>query len=124
MQQPLAILFYEKVLPGSLLVNRLQDLKYRVQPVSELGKLAESARAGGPMLILADLESNQGDVSEAIARLRKDPATGHIPIIAFVDEGAAVLEQSAQLAGATMVVTDAAIVAHLPQFLEQALRVE
>ena len=112
------------MLPGSLLINRLQDMNYRVQTVSELKKLVESARAGGPMLVLADLESSQGDVSEAIARLRKDPATGHIPIIAFVDEGEAVLEQSAQLAGATLVVTDAAIIAHLPQFLEQALRVE
>ena len=112
------------MLPGSLLVNRLQDLKYRVQAVTELEKLADSAQAASPMLILADLECSQGDVSAAIAGLRKGKTTGHIPIIAFVDEGAAVLEQSAQLAGATLVVTDAAIQTHLPQLLEQALRVE
>ena len=34
MTQPLALVFYEKLMPGSQLVNRLQDLNYRVQAVT------------------------------------------------------------------------------------------
>src|SRR5262245_49139849 len=35
MTEPLALVVYEKLLPGSQLVNRLQDLKYRVQTVAD-----------------------------------------------------------------------------------------
>jgi hypothetical protein len=34
------------------------------------------------------------------------------------------LQAAARAAGATLVVTDAAILTHLPQFLDQALQVE
>ena len=45
MSEPLALVLYEKLLPGSQLVNRLQDLKYRVQTISDPAKLTESAEA-------------------------------------------------------------------------------
>ena len=35
MTQPLALVLYEKLLPGSQLVNRLQDLNYRVQTIAD-----------------------------------------------------------------------------------------
>ncbi len=40
MTQPLALVFYEKLMPGSQLVNRLQDLNYRVQAVNDSGVAA------------------------------------------------------------------------------------
>ena len=36
MTRPLALVFYEKFMPGSQLVNRLQDLNYRVRVVNDL----------------------------------------------------------------------------------------
>ena len=37
MTQPLALVLYERLLPGSQLVNRLQDLNYRVQVIADAG---------------------------------------------------------------------------------------
>jgi len=123
MTQPLALVFYEKLLPGSQLVNRLQDLNYRVQAVNDLAALLSSAQSEGPMLAVVDLESKRGDVCQAIAALRADPATEHIPIIAFAGEQAAELRAAAQKAGATLVVGEATIANYLPQLLNQALQV-
>jgi len=123
MTQPLALVFYEKLLPGSQLVNRLQDLNYRVQTVNDLPALLTSAQSEGPMLAVVDLESKRGDVCQAIAALRADPATEHIPIIAYAGEQATALQAAAQTAGATLVVSEAAIANYLPQLLNQALQV-
>jgi CheY-like chemotaxis protein len=123
MTQPLALVFYEKLLPGSQLVNRLQDLNYRVQTVNELSALLSSAQTNGPMLAVVDLEAKRGDVCQAIAALRADPATEHLPVIAFAGEQAVDLQQAAQQAGATLVVGAAAIVNYLPELLNQALQV-
>jgi CheY-like chemotaxis protein len=123
MTQPLALVFYEKLLPGSQLVNRLQDLNYRVQAVNDLAALLSSAQSEGPMLAVVDLESRREDVCQAIAALRADAATQHIPIIAFAGEQAAELQAAAQKAGATLVVSEATIANYLPQLLNQALQV-
>ena len=123
MTEPLALVFYEKLLPGSQVVNHLQDLKYRVQTVNDLAALLDLARTDGPMLVVADLESKRGNVCTTIAALRADPATQHIPIIAFAGEQATGLQAAAQKAGATLVVGEAAIGSYLPQLLNQALQV-
>ena len=124
MMQPLALVVYEKLLPGSQLVNRLQDLNYRVQAVPDADKLVEVAENSPPMLVLADLESTRKNVTPAISRLRQNPATRHVPVIAFTESEEASILKDAQAAGATLVVTDTAILNHLPQLLEQALRLE
>ena len=124
MTEPLALVLYENLLPGSQLVNRLQDMKYRVQTVPDAGKLVESAEQTKPIVVLADLESTRQDVCAAIARLRQNPATRHLPVIAFGGESTPGLHAAAQAAGATLLVSQSAILTHLPQFLEQALRVE
>jgi CheY-like chemotaxis protein len=124
MTQPLALVLYEKLLPGSQLVNRLQDLKYRVQTFADAGKLVECAEQARPMLVLADLESTQNNVCAALARLKENPSTKHLPVIAFSRDNAAELQEAARVAGATLVASEAAILTHLPQFLDQALQVE
>jgi CheY-like chemotaxis protein len=123
MTQPLALVFYEKLLPGSQLVNRLQDLNYRVQTANDLPALLHYAQTEGPMLVVADLDSKHGDVSGAIAALKADAATQHIPIIAFAGEQATALQAAAQKAGASLVVGEATIGSYLPQLLNQALQV-
>ena len=83
MTQPLALVLYEKLLPGSQIVNRLQDLNYRVQTIADAGRLVECAEQAKPMLVLADLESTRNDVCAALARLKQNAATRHLPVIAF-----------------------------------------
>jgi len=124
MTQPLALVVYEKLLPGSQLVNRLQDMKYRVQTVTDAATLVACAQQEKPMLVLADLVSTHRDIFDAIKRLKQNPETQHIPVIAFSPEEAVDLQNAARDAGATLVASEAAILNHLPQFLDQALQVE
>ena len=124
MTQPLALVVYEELLPGTQLVNRLQDLNYRVEVVAPSEDLSACAEQGKAMVVLVDLVASRHDVCAVIAKLKQNPATGHIPVIGFDDEQEIDLQSSAKAAGATLVVTDTAILTHLPQFLDQALEVE
>src|SRR3954468_12104160 len=83
MTQPLALLLYEKLLPGTQLVNRLQDLGWRVQTLHDGAALTRAAEEHKPLLVLADLHSSGSSVSEGIADLRRNKSTEHIPVIAF-----------------------------------------
>ena len=124
MTQPLALVIYEKLLPGSQVVNRLRDLNYRVQTIADAERLVEYAEEAKAMLVLADLESRRNNVCAALARLKEHPATKHLPVIAFSGESAVELQAAARAAGATLVVTEVAILNHMPQLLEQALQIE
>src|SRR5262249_47578814 len=124
MTQPLALVLYEKLLPGSQIVNRLQDLNYRVEVITDPALLGNAAEQSKPLLVLADLESTHQDVFAALGRLRQNPATQHLPVIAFTGQDAKDFQAAAQAAGITLVVSEAAILNHLPQLLEQALHVE
>lgn len=120
----MALVVYEKLLPGTQLVNRLQDLNYRVRAVTDCNTLAACARQEKPMLVLADLESTRADVCGAIAQLKQDPSTQHIPVIAIAKETDSPVVRAAQAAGATMVAGETAILNHLSEFLDQALQVD
>jgi CheY-like chemotaxis protein len=110
-------------MPGSQLVNKLQDLNYRVQTVNDSALLQPGALRENPLLVLADLAG--GDkVMTAIAGLKADAATSHIPVIAFAAEGATQAMAAAQKAGANLAVSDIAIANHLPELLNQALQIE
>jgi CheY-like chemotaxis protein len=124
MSEPLALVCYEKLLPGSQLVNRLRDLGYRVQIVTDAGALPACAEQAKPLLVLADLESGQGRLFEAFAGIRNTPATRHLPIIAFAREDEAGVQSAARAAGVTLLVSDAGLLAQLPQLLNQALQLE
>lgn len=125
MTQPLALFLYEKLLPGGQLVNRLQDLGYRVQSISKPELLVGSAEKEKPLVVLVDLEPHAAVAAEAIAHLKKHPETAHLPVIAFASARAdASVQSAARDAGATLVVSDTAILAHLTSFLDQALQVD
>jgi CheY-like chemotaxis protein len=124
MTEPLALVLYERLLPGTRIVNRLQDLKYRVQTLADAKLLTECAEQSKPMLVVADFEAGREDVCAAIARLKQNSATQHLPVIGFGNDGAADWQAAAQTAGATLVVSETAILAHLPQCLERALEIE
>jgi PleD family two-component response regulator len=124
MTEPLALVLYEKLLPGTQLVNRLQDMKYRVRAVTDAGTLLACARQEKPMVLLADVVSTRDDICAAIGRLKQDRETQHIPVIAFAPDDSVELQAAARKAGATLVVSEAAVLNHLSQFLDQALQVE
>jgi CheY-like chemotaxis protein len=122
MKQPLTLLLYERLLPGGQLVNRMQDLGYRVQSIADPATLIEQAEHEKPLLIMADLEPKVEQVCAAIARLKKNPGTSHIPVIAFASSSEPETQKAALDAGATLVVNDTAILQYLQQFLDQALQ--
>ena len=124
MTRPLAIVSYEKLLPGSQLVNRLQDLGYRVLTAPDAEALVACAAQEKPMLVFMDLVATRTKVCDVIVQLKKNPVTSHLPVIAFADEKDTALHSAARQAGATLVVNDAAILTHLEPFLEQALRLD
>ena len=119
MTQPLALLLYEKLLPGTQVVNRLQDLGWRVQTVNDATALSRSAEELKPVLVLADLSSSRGSVCEGITQLRSNQSTAHIPVIAWSRDESK--HAAAVSAGASLVVSDTAILQHLSQVIEQAL---
>ncbi|MCL5097089.1 MAG: hypothetical protein M1608_06095 [Candidatus Omnitrophica bacterium] len=124
MTKPLALLVYENLLSGNQLRIRLQDLGYRVQTMSDTTDLIAFAQQEKPMVVLIDLVSTNSDTCAAIADIKKNPATVHIPILAFSGEQHAELQKAAREAGATLVASDAAILPQLPHLLEQLLRVD
>lgn len=124
MTQPLALVLYEKLLPGSQLANRLQDLNYRVQTISDPALLNQCAEQAKPLLVVVDLESSQQSVLPAITALKQNSLTKHLPVIAFAKEDSPEKRQAAEHAGITLFVTEAAITNHLPQLLSQALEIE
>lgn len=124
MTKPLALVFYEKLLPGTQLVNRLQDLNYRVQTVPSGSTILATAEKEKPMVLFADLVATRVNVALAISELRQNPTTNHLPVIAFVDEKDTKSQKAALEAGSTLVVNEAALLNHLQQFLEQALHLD
>ena len=121
--QPLAIVCYERVMPGSHLVNRLQDLKYRVLTINDPALLAAAVRRESPLLAFVDLQI-RGEVCEAVQQIKSDETTSHLPIVAFAPDGRDDLLTAAQKAGANLMVGESRLSGHLPQLLEQALSVD
>ena len=124
MTQPLALLVYEKLLPGGQLANQLQDLGYRVLPVPDPADLTTAAAREKPIVAFVDLEPHHDKTCAAIAALHRDAATSHVPVIAFASVRNAAAQAQARQAGAKLVVTDQTVIAHLAQFLDQALLVD
>ncbi len=124
MTKPLALLVYENLLPGSQLVNRLQDLGYRVQTLSRGTSLVQQAEQEKPIVVIIDLAVHTPELCEAIKSLRQTTATAHIPILAFTERQKTQAQEAAREAGAKLVASDAAVLSHLPDLLEQVLNVD
>jgi PleD family two-component response regulator len=122
--EPLALLLYQKLLPGSQLVNRLQDLRYRVQSLNTASGLTEIAEKSLPMVLLVDLASPDPEILSELRRFHQNAATRHIPIIAFGVSDTSSSQQAAMDAGVTLMVSESAILNHLPECLSRALEVD
>jgi PleD family two-component response regulator len=124
MTKPLALVFYERLLPGSQLVNRLQDLGYRVEVIERVTEVVAAARKHRPIVLLADLVVKAGGIIPVLREVRDAAETAHVPIIGYADQGNKQLQDEAMSAGATLVAVDDALLPQLPHLLEHALMVE
>jgi PleD family two-component response regulator len=124
MTKPLALVFYERLLPGSQLANRLQDLGYRVQNVTDAALLIPAARSEKPMVAIVDLVTDRANVCSIIKDMRASEETAHIPVIGFAGHKDERIQAEATRCGATLVALDDALLPQLPHLLEHALRVE
>jgi PleD family two-component response regulator len=124
MTKPLALVFYERLMPGSQLVNRLQDLGYRVLAITEAALLIETAKRERPMLVFVDLVTNRANICSIIKDMKANEETGHIPVVAFAKQTDQRLHNEATNSGATLVASDDALLPQLPHLLEHALQVD
>jgi len=128
MTKALALIFYENLLTGNQLLNRLADLDYRTLVAGDLGRLHDQALREKPIVIIVELGALGERVCGVIRGLRSTPDTQHIPIVGYASQQnpkeAAHAVAQGQAAGATLVVGEGALVAHLGQVLDQALRVD
>ncbi|HET9985429.1 MAG TPA: hypothetical protein VFQ38_17640 [Longimicrobiales bacterium] len=81
--------------------------------------LVARALAAPPRLVLVDLDA-RGDIAGAIRRLKADPATAAVPVVAFVSHVREDAIAGAREAGADRVMARSAFVRELPALLRRA----
>ena len=106
------------------LTQRLEELRYRIVAISKPDALVAGAEKERPMVIVADFETARDAVTAAIEQLRANAATAHIPVVGFAREMDDATQAALVARGATMVVSEAAILSHLGQLLGRALDVQ
>ena len=124
MTEPLALVFYEKLLPGQQIVNRLQDLGYRVQTLNNPVLLKEEVQNLKPMLLIVEFPPNGSAVDEAIQSIKQTPETAHVAILAYVSAEQTGLRDIAHLSGADLIASETELLDQLPQLLDQVLRLD
>ncbi len=128
MTKPLALIFYESLLTGNKLLNRLSDMDYRTQAVADVTAFVGQAARDLPLVAILELGPRLECTCATIRALRSTPATAHIPVVAYVaskeNEEEVPLTTAAQAAGANLVVGENALLSHLGQILDQALHLE
>lgn len=124
MTQPLALLLYEKPSPGSRLSGAFESLNYRTLPLSDPAELATTAQRELPMILVVELHNRRAEVLAAVTALHADPATAHLPVIAFTSREDDTLRTQAHEAGIKVLTTDSAILMHLAEFVEHALQLD
>lgn len=124
MNKPLALVAYERLLPGSQLLHRLSDLGYRVQSVANYAKLVDTAREEKPLVLVMDLKTTKTSSLEVIQSLKANADTAHIPILGFVPPNGGQIEAEGFKAGASLVALDDALIPQLPQLLDQILAID
>ena len=124
MTSPLALLLYERLLPGSALGNKLRDQGYRIQHLTDAASLVTTAESEKPLVVFVDLELKNSDTFAAIQSLKATAGTAHLPILAFSSPRHEKLQADALAAGATLIASDESILTQLSAMLDQAMAVE
>jgi DNA-binding response OmpR family regulator len=127
MSSPLALIFYESLLIGNQLMNRLQDLGYRVVVISDLTTLPDQAVEAKPLILISELGGLTERVCAAVRSLRAATETHHVPVLGVLKPSdkktEAGLAEAARAAGFNLVASEQSFLAQLPQLLEQVLEV-
>ncbi len=127
MTSPLALIFYENLLLGNQLMNRLSDLGYRTKVVGDPDQLPALAAADKPLVVIVELGESVEPVFSAIRNLRSTPSTQHVPVLAlFQTTGKAAdrkLTAAAHAAGVTLLARNQAFLTQLTELLERVLDV-
>ncbi len=124
MTKPLAIVFYEKLLPGSRIGHQLADLGWRVIEVKLASELVAQVRTQRPLMVVAELALRTGDLLPVIAELKRTPETSHVPILGYGDPKNQKLVDAALLAGVRLVAAEAGLFDQLPHLVEHVLAVD
>lgn len=119
--EPLALLLCSRGLIATQLAERLEALNYRMATIVNPAELIPSAAQERAMVVLADLEGRDDAVIAAVANLRSNQGTEHIPVIGFKRELNEATQADLSGRGFAVVVNDQAILSHLPLLLERAL---
>jgi len=122
--KPLAIVFYERLMPGSRIATKLADLGWRVTEAKSASEIVSLVRQEHPLLVVAELAAKRGDLCAVIAELKRTPETEHVPVLGFIDLKNQELADAALAAGAKLVVGEVGIIDQLPQLLDHVLAVE
>lgn len=125
MPQPLALVFYERLLPGQPLINRLRDLDYRVGTVDAPGNILAAAARERPMLVFLELGARAAEVCAVIRKLRASGDTAHIPVFVWPGHLEKPLREhavhQAQIAGASVLNPGPRMIEQLPELIAQSL---
>ncbi len=124
MTKPLALVAYERLLPGTRLCLKLGDLGYRVLQIKDLVQLVSTAERETPLVVAVDLVWKTRDACISINQLRTNEATRHLPVIAFADTKSKKLHENAIAAGADLVTGDGGVINQLEELLERVLDIE
>jgi PleD family two-component response regulator len=122
MVQPLAIILNDRVVVGAQLEEKLEALDYRVKVTDDRAGLASLALELKPLVVLVDLAKAEN--LEAAAALMGHPETRHVPMLGYAPDVQPGLQTRANQVGVSLVITDSAVLQHLKQLLDQALRVD
>ncbi len=130
MTTPLALIFYENLLIGNQLINRLRDLGYRVKPLTEtdISRLPKLASDEKPLVFVTELAGLADHVCRSVRALRGNADTSHVPVLAVQrttkKRADRKLAELARESGVTLVASEAGCLAQLPQLLEKVLEFE
>lgn len=80
-------------------------------------RVLERARAGRPRVVLVDLEARGGAGTELVRRLKSEPETAEVPVVAFASHQNAAAIEAGRAAGADRVLARSAFVKALPELL-------
>ena len=122
MVQPLAIILNDRVVVGAQLEQKLEGLDYRVMITDNPDGLAALCVEHKPLVVLLDLAEPR--FLEVVVSLRAVEETRHVPVIGYATEATDEFQAKATGAGVSLVATDSAVLQHLKQLLDQALRVD
>ncbi|HEX4121512.1 MAG TPA: hypothetical protein VH619_12900 [Verrucomicrobiae bacterium] len=123
MSKPLALVYYSNLMPGSQLSNRLKDLGYRVQTMDTLAQLPSACETEKPLVVIAEMLPAAAACA-AIAEVKGNPATRHIPVLGFTAVHDPAMQTEAKESGIALLAGSVAIAEQLPQLLDQILQVE